>query len=100
MWHRRSIIVVIAVGVIQFAACASGEPEKGRFVALQSPSPAEAPPPVVHATVAPSSSPTPSPTPELDEPPESAKLYLQMSDEEQYEFVERRARHISRMIGS
>lgn len=100
MWHRRSIIVAIVVGLIQFAACASGEPEKGRFVALQSPSPAEAPPPVVHATVAPSSSPTASPAPELDEPPESAKLYLQMSDEEQYEFVERRARHISRMIGS
>ncbi|HEU4768510.1 MAG TPA: transglycosylase SLT domain-containing protein [Pyrinomonadaceae bacterium] len=103
MCLKHRLIFVLAAGVIQLAACASGEAEKGRFVVEQSSSPvAEAPSPVVHATTAPQSSPSPSvaPTAEMVDPPESAKLYLQMSEEEQYEFVERRARHISRMIGS
>ncbi len=105
--ERISIATLLVVIALQLTACASGESGSGRFVGQQNSSPAEAPSPVVQTTVTPQSSPVQSPellaatpTPETLDPPESAKLYLQMSEEEQYEFVERRARHVSRMIGS
>jgi hypothetical protein len=94
----------LLAGVVNLGAC-SREEGKGRFIVSQA---SPAPPP---STIA--SRPSPSPTPsgsaletiskQADAnfiPPESAKLYLQMSEEEQYEFIEQRARHVSRMIGS
>ncbi|HEY0366942.1 MAG TPA: transglycosylase SLT domain-containing protein, partial [Pyrinomonadaceae bacterium] len=95
-------IAFLLVVVVHLGGC-SGEPEKGRFVVAE-------PTPVPRSTiVVPAPSPAPS-TSALETimqhadtnsvPPESAKLYLQMSEEEQYEFIEQRARHVSRMIGS
>ena len=94
-------VVVLLFGIVHLGACSSEE-DKSRFVVAQnSPAPQN------------TSLPSPSPTPSTSEllavvkqpdasviPPEAAKLYLQMSEEEQYEFVEQRARHVSRMIGS
>jgi hypothetical protein len=88
-----SIILVLAV-LINFGACSSG-PEKDRVV-------------VAEATPAPKTTPSPSPAPSTS-PIEtiikqanvnSARLYLQMTDAERYEFIGQRARHVSRMIGS
>jgi hypothetical protein len=103
MFSRTPTQIVLLLIVVGYLSGCSGEPEKGRFVV------AEATPPPQKIIVMSSPSPTPSTSP-LETimgqantnfvPPESAKLYLQMSEEERYEFIEQRARHVSRMIGS
>lgn len=114
---KRSLPAVLALAVLIFtlAACSSAGGEKGRFVVEQTGTPAAATASPVAQTTRPpqpAASPTTSnPEPQLrldsavdtDEElsaPESTKLYLQMSEEEQYEFIERRARHVSRMISN
>jgi Transglycosylase SLT domain len=100
--YSHTTLLILLVVILLLGGC-SGEPEKGRFIV------AEASPLPRSTIAAPSPAPTPS-TSTLETimkeantdvaPPESAKLYLQMSEDEQYEFIEQRARHVSRMIGS
>lgn len=106
MFHRTTLrMVFLPIAIVQLVACSSGEDKGGRFVVAQA-SP-------VPQSSAPAPLPSPSPTASTSAletlmnqagasvvPPESVKLYLQMSEDEQYEFVEQRARHVSRMIGS
>ena len=102
MFHRATLrILWLFLAASQLAACASEE-GKGRFVVAE-------PSPAVRTTISPAPSPaSPAPTPETIMkqaeadvvPPDSAKLYLELSEDEQYEFIEQRARHVSRMIGS
>ena len=103
MFRRTTLrIVLLFVAVTQFAACASDDEKGGRFVVAQA-----SPAPQVTSMPSPTPMPSASPVETLMKPVEAnvapsepVKLYLQMSDEEQYEFVEQRARHVSRMIGS
>src|SRR5215510_15385756 len=96
-WRSTIRMVLLFSGVVYIGACSSAE-DKGRFIVAQASPPQN--------TIAPSPSPAPSIATTVKQAdanfvsPEPAKLYLQMSEEEQYEFVEQRARHISRMIGS
>ncbi len=106
--------VLLLVGLFQLAACSSGGEEKGRFVVESGPSPVAAqaspsqtePSPANVNSAEPHES-TASPLDNVMKQADgtlgsstSAKLYLQMSEEEQFEFVDQRARHVSRMIGS
>ncbi len=99
--------VLVVAGSFLLSACSSGERGAGRFVTEQRPAPATTSSPVTHASppAVSSASPVASPS-ELDAiaadagAPESTKLYLEMSEEEKYEFIERRARHVSRMISN
>lgn len=107
---------MVLVGLFHFAGCSSGGEEKGRFVVESAPSPAPAQPgssqagPSTENVNSASPAPAESATSALENVmkqadgtlsgSESAKLYLQMSDEEKYEFIDQRARHVSRMIGS
>jgi Transglycosylase SLT domain len=111
--HLRLLAVVLTVSAaIVSWGCSSGGEDKGRFVFEKSPSPeAKQQPASIVTPSAPSASPAPESTASaLDKvmdqahgeygTPESAKLYLQMSEEEKYDFIDQRARHVSRMIGS
>jgi hypothetical protein len=103
MFRRTTLgFMLLLVAIVQLAACTSDDDKGGRFVVAQAS-------PVPQVTTMPSPSPIPSASPvetlmkPVDAnvaPSEPVKLYLQMSEEEQYEFVEQRARHVSRMIGS
>jgi soluble lytic murein transglycosylase-like protein len=111
---KRLLLTTLAI--VLLTACSSGGGEKGRFVVEQTstPAPATTAAPVVQTN--PSPQPAASPTSanaeeqlSLDSAidaedelsaPGSTKLYLQMSEEEKYEFIERRARHVSRMISN
>ena len=98
--HTSLRIVFLLVAIVQLAACSSEDDKGGRFVVAQAS-------PVPRVTTSPSPSPSIPPVETVMKqtdasvvPSEPAKLYLQMSEDEQYEFVEQRARHVSRMIGS
>ena len=111
----RSCLLLLSMVLV--SACSSNSGDTGRFAVEQQP-PAE-----TVATPQPQSSPSSqnSPSPQAS-PPESAtsamdnvmkqagsgaldsrgsaKLYLQMTEEERFDFIEQRVRHVSRMIGS
>lgn len=96
---------VMLVASFLLGACSSGASEGGRFVTEQRATPVNSSSPVTPARPSPQSSvsPAPSPTavPDADlAAAETTKLYLEMSEEEKYEFIERRARHVSRMISN
>lgn len=104
--------MAVVVTVSAAVACSSGEDKGGRFVVEKTATPVAVQQPTISVTP---SAQTATPAPEssvsaLDKvmeqahsqygTPESAKLYLQMSEEQKYEFIDQRARHVSRMIGS
>ena len=108
---------VLLLSLVLVGACASNSGDTGRFSGEQE-RPAETvvtPPP----QSSPSSQNSPSPEASATESATSAmdnvmnqagssvldsrgsaKLYLQMTEEERFDFIEQRARHVSRMIGS
>lgn len=109
--------LALGVAIVLSAACSSAGGEKGRFVVEQesTPVPMTAATPVGQpvAEASPSLQASASPAPSNAESsartidaedelsaPQSTKLYSQMSEEERYEFIERRARHVSRMISN
>lgn len=99
--------LLVGGGCFTLGACSSGERGGGRFVTEQRPTPATTSSPVTHASPPAVSSPSPVASPlaldanaEEAGAPESTKLYLEMSEDEKYEFIERRARHVSRMISN
>jgi hypothetical protein len=106
----KVLTAVMSVVVASFSVggCSSGGSEAGRFVTEQQPAPVNNSSPVTHASPAPVSSVLPATSPSPDAvaaeadvgAPETTKLYLEMSEEEKYEFIERRARHVSRMISN
>lgn len=104
--HGPSTKVLFVLAGFLLGACSSGGGEASRFVAEQRSTPATAASPV--ASRSPQSATSPVPSPSIPGPPsavdadaaEPAKLYLEMSEEEKYEFIERRARHVSRMISN
>ncbi len=103
---RIKHVATVSALVVIVSACSSGEAgDSSRFVAEQratqtpASSPGQNPSPLTQST------PSPVPTSEqsaaaLESDAEFTKLYLDMSEEEKYEFIERRARHISRMISN
>jgi len=117
---NRSALIVAAVliSVVSFLTACSSDNGSGRFVTGNENQPAAANSPVGQSGQVAESSPSPSPsatqsaTSAMDEvmkqagnqPPTmslgATKLYLQMPEEERYDFIEQRARHISTMIGS
>jgi soluble lytic murein transglycosylase-like protein len=112
---RNTIRHALTASLLVIAGCSSGGGgEPTRFVVEQQPTPGAASSPVTDQRHSPKSTTTPIPSDdqsrsasnapatieaELDAP-ESIKLYLEMSEDEKYEFIERRARHISRMISN
>jgi hypothetical protein len=110
-WTRNALRALFTLAFFSFLACSTDNAAKGRFVVDTSPSPTATQPGTV----------TSAPSPQIETPssgsstatlesimkqadgkfaPGSTKLYLQMSEEERYELIDSRARHISRMIGS
>jgi hypothetical protein len=110
--------VFIIAGSTCVAACSSdGGSDKGRFVVDPGRSSDTASPAVAQVSQTPQSTPSPALSPPQSiasaledvmkqagntesDSKSSGKLYLQMSEEEKYDFIEQRARHVSRMIGS
>ena len=100
--------VLLVVAGFSFGACSSsGGGDGSRFVAEQQPTPATASSPIVQASRPPQSATSPVPSPSVFDladidaaSAESTKLYVEMSEEEKYDFIERRARHVSRMISN
>jgi len=117
---RVLAFVLIIAGLACGAACSSEEGgDKGRFVVDPERSSPGVTPAVAHASETPQSVPSPAlalstsqsgnstlvdvmkqAANSASDSPGSGKLYLQMSEEEKYDFIEQRARHVSRMIGS
>ncbi|HEY6802060.1 MAG TPA: transglycosylase SLT domain-containing protein [Pyrinomonadaceae bacterium] len=110
---RPIFILIIAVLITLSLVCSgcSSDSGSGRFVVDNQSQPTPSANSNVVAETSPSPSPTQASTSPMDEvmkqagqaPPGSFgtnKLYLQMPEEERYDFIEQRARHISSMIGS
>ena len=107
---------VLLLSIVLVGACSSNNGDTGRF-SFEQQRPAETvatPQPqssqLSRNSPSPQASPTESATSAMDDVMKqagsaadsggSSKLYLQMTDEERFDFIEQRARHVSRMIGS
>ena len=104
------LIFVGGVVLLLLASACSSDHGSGRFVVEQQNQPTPAAPSGQVSQALPSPSPTQSATSAMDEVMKQAgnqpaalgaeKLYVQLPEEQRYEFIEQRARHISNMIGS
>ncbi len=106
-------VQVVTLSALGLIACSS-EPDKGRFVVEQRPAQTSSPPAVQvpsQSTPSPAQSPGEAATLAMENLMKQAgtyagdsahppRLYLQMTEEQKLDFIEDRARHISRMIGT